>query len=344
MKRVLIIDNDQAMLQTLTGLLKLQGGFLIVHDTQDTSQAKEFLANYPIDIIIAVIRPASFDILEFIATSSEEDVAGKIIAITSNPHRQTLDTIKRIPSVIHLDHSHDILMLTKRVYTELQIDYGGKIRGVNLSSFLQMMELEGSSCTLQVSVKDKVGFLWLQNGEIIAAQTTSFKGEVAALEVISWSNVMIDIDYTPHEVDKDISNSLITLLLESGQLSDERQSKIVNQRMHERHDLLLTVEYKLGDTTRQCILHDISQGGAYIETEQEIEKGRTLTLSLASKKLQTSCTVDAIVSRVDKNGVGLRFITLNSFQEQLVQALIDSSYTAEQTRTENSDIHPAQLL
>lgn len=344
MKRVLIIDSDQVMLQALTGLMKIQGGFLVVHGVQNVSHAKSYLQNHFIDIVITVIRPTTLEFLEFIGQDSGENGAGKIIAITYGLHQNILDMIKQNPSVIHLDHSDDILLLTKRVYTELQIDYGGKIRGVNLSSFLQMMELESTSCTLQVTVKDKVGFLWLKTGEIVAAKTSRLTGEKAALEVISWSNVMIDIDYTDNDVERDIFTPMMTLLLESGQLSDERKSKIDNLRSCERHDLLLTSEYVIGNMTRQCILHDISLGGAYVETNQKIPKGQDFQLVLASKKLQTSCTVDVTTARLDKNGVGVRFTALNSFQEQLVQALIDSCNTTPNEQMEDSVPSPAALF
>ena len=157
MNNVLVVDSDQVMLRTLTGLLKSQGGFINVFAASNTSQTVELLQKTPIDIVITAIRLPTVEGFDLVAKLTKDYPSIKVIIMTEDAHPMLRASIKRIPSAVHLDQSHDISMLTKRIFTELQIDYGGGVRGINLSSFLQMMELESCTCALRVTTKNLIG-------------------------------------------------------------------------------------------------------------------------------------------------------------------------------------------
>lgn len=341
MKNVLVVDSDQVILRTLTSLLKNQGGFLNVFAATNTRQAINLLQKTPVDLVITAIRLPKVDGFRLVSKLTKDYPSIKVIVMTRNAHPLLRASIKRFPSAVHLDQSHDISMLTKRVFTELQIDHGGGVRGINLSSFLQMMELESCTCSLNVTSRDMVGSLWLKNGELIAAKSQAAEGEEAALDILAWKNVYIDIDYTPHEVERQISVSLMMLMVESSQHYDEIRSNSKNNRTHERHDLLVALDYDIRNMTRQCFLRDISLGGAYIETEQEMEMGQTITLVLTSPRLKNSCSIEAHVVRIDGKGAGFRFQINSSQQEQIIKAMIDSSMKSRHLQ-EQAELSPTQ--
>ena len=215
--------------------------------------------------------------------------------------------MKQIPTAVHFDQTLDISLLTKRIFTELHIDYGGQVRGLSLPSFLQMIKLEGRNCTLQISTKGKIGFLSIINGELIAAKFGQLSGESAALEILAWENVLIDIDYSIKKVQPEIDKPLMALLFESGRLADEKQSGRQNLRQHDRFDCLVAVDYDISDWTYQCFMRDISLGGAYIETEQPIKVGQEIILTLTSPEFEHRCAIVGQVVRRDKKGIGVEF-------------------------------------
>lgn len=325
MKNVLIVDSDQAMLRTFTGILKSQGGFLNVFAVTNTRQAIDLLRETPIDLVITAIRLPKVDGFRLVAKFTKEYPSIKVIVMTKDAHPLLRASINRFPAAVHLDQSHDISMLTKRVFTELQIDYGGRVRGINLSSFLQMMELERCTCALCVTSKDLVGWLWIKDGELIAAKSKVAEGKEAALDIIAWKNVLIDIDYTPHEIVRQITAPLMMLIIDSGRREDEVQSKISNGRNYERYDLLVALDCDIKNMTIQCGLCDISLGGAYIETDQKIELGETITLVLSSPTLKSSCSIEATVARKEGRGVGIRFALNSPEQQQVIKVMIESS-------------------
>lgn len=326
---ILIVDSDQAMLKTLTGLLRGQGGFLNVHAATDGKQALMVLQKIPIRIVITAIRVSDIDGLALVARISKEYPSVKIIVMTSNARPLLRAKIRKFPSTVYLDQAHDISMLTNRVFTELQIDYGGRVRGINLSSFLQMMELESRTCTLKVTSKDKTGYLWLENGQPIAAKSKTAKGKEAALKIIAWKNVFIDIDYTPQKVEREISLPLMMLILESGQMDDEKRSSSKNSRRHDRYELLVALDYNIDNIRRHCSLRDISLGGAYIETDQAMEMGDSITLTLTSPALKSTCTIDAEVVRKDDQGVGVLFHLRSIQQKHMIQTMIRGSISTD---------------
>lgn len=344
MNNVLIVDNDPNMLRTLCGLLQSQGGFLNVLAATNGNQALQLLQQMSIQIVITAIRVPELDGFELVARLAKEYPAVKVIVMTNNAKPLLRARIKQFPSAVHLDQAHDLSMLTKRVFTELQIDYGGQVRGINLSSFLQMMALENRTCTLKVTSKNRIGFLWLEQGELIAARSASARGKEAALQIISWQNVLIDIDYAPRRIAREIAMPLMMLILESGQLDDELRSVSKNSRTHERYDLLVALDYDIKGMTRHCLLRDISLGGAYIETDQQIAQGQTIALTLSSPVLKSSCTIDAIVVRRDSKGIGIRFQLKSPHQGQIIQTMINSSISLINKEEEGRHRRPTRVV
>lgn len=327
MNNVLIVDSDQMMLGNLTNLLQVQSGFLQVHTAMSHNQALDIVGKRPVKIVITPLKTPELDGFKLIEQLSSQHPGTKVIAINRDDVPMHSRRMAEFPSAIYLDQSHDLNMLTKRVLTELQIDYGGQVRGVTLTSFVQMMALETVSCELKVSSKDQFGFLWLDRGELIAARLPGDSGKSAAMKILAWKNVLIDINYSPRNIQPEISDPLMMILLESSQKEDEFHSKNGNKRKHERYELLVAIDCDMQDTKRHCALWDICLGGAYLETDHDIKIGETMRLSLNSPPLRSTCTLDAKVVRKDRNGIGVEFLPINPQQQQMVKTLIDGSIT-----------------
>ncbi|MCB2145212.1 MAG: PilZ domain-containing protein [Deltaproteobacteria bacterium] len=324
MKNVLVVDNDPIMLHTFVGLLKSQGSFLQILSATNVQTALEVLSGEDVHILITGMHMSEMDAFELLSLLGEKYPQTRVIVMTNNASSMLRTKIKQMASVIHFDQALDISMLTKRIFTELQIDYGGQVRGITLSSFLQMLELERRSCTLQVTAKGKTGTIFILDGKPAAAKMGLLTGKSAALHILTWENVLIDIDYAPRETQREIATPLMNLLLESGRIVDEKQSQRPNQRKHSRYDCLVGVDYDISDWTYQCYMRDISEGGAYIETEQPVKVGQRLTMSLTSPVLERTCDIDGTVVRRDPKGIGVRFENLTLQQKQVIRSLTET--------------------
>ena len=324
MKNILVVDNDPIMLHTFVGLLKSHSSFLQVLSAANVQTTLEILAGEDIHVLITGMHMSEMEAFELLSLLGADYPETRVIFMTNNASAMLRTKIKQMASVIHFDQALDISMLTKRIFTELQIDYGGQIRGLTLSSFLQMLELEGRSCTLQVTAKGKTGSIYILDGKPAAAKMGLLTGKPALLHILTWENVLIDIDYAPREAPREITTSLMNMLLESGRMVDEKQSQRPNQRKHSRYDCLVGVNYDISDWTYQCYMRDISEGGAYIETEQPIKVGQRLTISLTSPVLERTCAINGTVVRRDPKGIGVRFENLTLQQKQVIRCLTET--------------------
>jgi len=106
-------------------------------------------------------------------------------------------------------------LLNEKVFEELSSAKGGQIHGISLPSFLHMALLEKMTCSLEVKTGKTVGFLYIRNGELTAAETGSLKGKGAAYEIISWENTKIDIRDAGIKKKKEINQPLVDILTEA---------------------------------------------------------------------------------------------------------------------------------
>jgi hypothetical protein len=100
--------------------------------------------------------------------------------------------------------------------------FSGKLLGISLPSFLQMIESEQKSCTLRVTYQGKTGYLYIKNGKLIAAEADSLSKEKAAYEIIVWDEPVIEIKDTFPAKEKEISQPLMAILMEAYRLRDEK--------------------------------------------------------------------------------------------------------------------------
>jgi CheY-like chemotaxis protein len=331
MKNLLIVDNDPITLNSIVGLLKSQAGFFNVFAASSSREALDMVAARSIDLVVAGLHLPEIASFELLAKLERNQPQVCIIVMTDNASQLLRSKVKQRAGAIHFDQALDIGLLIQRIFSELGIAYGGRIRGVSLPSFLQMMELEDRSCTLSITAKGRAGRLYLRKGQPVAARSGQLSGRLAALQILTWKHVTIDIDYTPPTIEREITKPLMNLIMESGRLIDEEQRQRLELRKDERFDCHVAVDYDLSDATYHCCLMDISRGGAYIATEQPIEAGQRIIISLASADRKVSQSFNGLVIRRDRDGIGVKFDALSLRQKQIIGQLLGKAVIAEAT-------------
>ena len=94
------------------------------------------------------------------------------------------------------------------------------ISGFMLANFLQLINLEQKTCTLKVKSKNKVGYLYLNKGELVNAEADGMDGEKAATKIISWRNVQTEI-HDDCQTERKVYTPLMHILLNSTHQADE---------------------------------------------------------------------------------------------------------------------------
>jgi CheY-like chemotaxis protein len=212
---------------------------------------------------------SEMDAFELLSLLGAKYPQTRVIVMTNNASSMFRAKIRQMPSVIHFDQALDVSMLTKRIFTELQIDYGGQVRGITLSSFLQMLELEDAP-GLRVSAKGKVGDDLYSPRQACSGQDGAAGGKGRRRTHPHLGKRDDRYRLCPGEITREIDTPLMNLLLESGRIVDEKQS----QRPDFRNTAGMTAWWVwiMTSVTDLPVLHARHQrGGAYIETEQPVK-------------------------------------------------------------------------
>jgi CheY-like chemotaxis protein/Tfp pilus assembly protein PilZ len=323
MKNILIVDRDPVMLQTFAGLLKSQGQLLHVTTADSGKTALNILARFKIDLLVTGLKIPDLDGFQLLSHVSHNYPELRTIVMVEGPIGIAQARLQRVGSRAVATPTTDIGHLIQRVFTELQIDYGGHMRGISLPSFLQMLELEGKSCRLNISTTDKSGVLFIMEGELIDGQTGKSEGETAVFDILSWQTSQFDIDYAPFQRVRRIHKPLMSILLESRDRLDKGLGAVDNQRGQDRVECLFTVEYNFEDWTYLSFVRDISLGGLYLETEEPVSVGQSILLTLSAQNGR-SCDISGEVVRRDERGIGVRFDELSMHQRTILQDLMHS--------------------
>lgn len=114
--------------------------------------------------------------------------------------------------------------LSKSAMDQMDLGVGGAIHGIGLPSFLQMSEMEGSTFKLKISSLGRAGYLHVNDGQLIGAQTQDIVGRDAAYKIISWDNVVIEIENLEPSLEDEIKQPLMHVLMESLKIKDDEEA------------------------------------------------------------------------------------------------------------------------
>ena len=101
---------------------------------------------------------------------------------------------------------------------------GGRIGGVSLASFLQMLEQERKTCTLVVESDDRSGRLYFNEGDLIDAECGEDVGQEAVYSLLTWQGPSFRVTEGEDRLQR-ITLPLAHILLQAATRQDELQAE-----------------------------------------------------------------------------------------------------------------------
>lgn len=324
MKTILIVDSDAGKIKELAKIIEKRTGMCHIHLAQDGIEAVNIIDNHKLDLVLTSVDIPGIDGLELLTYIGKDYPDVKVIVMVSERSKIVSAQIKKLGGAVFPENTVTLSNIANRVFADLQFESGGKIQGISLPSFLQMIELEGKTCTLAILSGEKKGYLYFFEGTFIAAKTGEITGKAAALEILGWEHIVIEIDYSALNVNQQVNMPLMSLLLESRRMLDEKGIRGHQQRAHERYDCVVSVDYDIDDWAYISYLRNISEGGAYIEMNQPVKLGEEIILTFSTENPPRSCNISGTVVRRDERGVGVKFNELSLLQREMIDLVIKS--------------------
>lgn len=225
MKQVLIVDDEESFLLTLsTGLESYAEQFRVV-TAQDGQAAIAVLEDRRVDLVVTDLRMPTMDGFELMAYMASNYPAIPVVVLTAHATPETEQQLSLPNTIRILEKPVDFDELIETILQNLKgSDTGGSVSGISLPNFMDLIEKEEKSCMLEVQKNDqRVGVLLFNRGVLWDALSRDLNGVEAAFDLLALDEVQIRYRNLPKKkIKRRIKVNLISLLMESARRQDER--------------------------------------------------------------------------------------------------------------------------
>lgn len=222
--KVLIIDDDQALLRLLEKELEEYADFFSVATAADGQSALAILSGTDVSVILTDLRMPGLDGFELMGLVTKNYPDIPVIAMTAFDKPKTKDVVMKSGAVDYLTKPVDGMGLFRRIMKILKKkEEGGSLNKVSLETYLQLVEMEEQTCTLRIRREsgNRSGILFFRNGQLMDARIGNLKGIDAAYEILSWAGVSLSIENSCAVSEKLIDGELQAILLDAMRSRDE---------------------------------------------------------------------------------------------------------------------------
>ncbi len=225
MQSILIVDDDETFVLSLTEGLFFQNPDFKIFSARNGKEAVKMLKASKIDLVVTDIKMPEMDGFELVAYISKNYKAISIIVITAFGTPEIEKNLNDIGAFQYLEKPLDINVLEEKISEGLKRLSNGYVKGVSLASFLQMIAMESETCTLTIKSNEKIGHLYFYEGVLIDAEYDNKQGEEISYEILVWEDVEIEIEKRCRKKVATIDKALNHLLLEAYRRKDEQKKR-----------------------------------------------------------------------------------------------------------------------
>lgn len=227
-KKLLLVDDEKFFLEGLKeGLLDYEDVF-----TTDicfsANEAIKLNEKNEYDLIVTDIRMPKKSGLELFEHLREHHFKGGILAMTAYGSEEVFEKIKQLGGLDIIIKPFDFTWFKDRILDFLSGEeegVSGVIDSINLTSILQMINMENKSVVVRIEIGDSEGFLYFSNGRMVHAEYKGLVGEDAALHLIKLNKGHFSLLKSEKEFPQTIFTPFLTLMINIMKVIDEEMKQ-----------------------------------------------------------------------------------------------------------------------
>lgn len=224
MDKILVVDDNEAVLEALTdGLVLYKSQFRMI-PAADGMEAIKRLNENTISLVLTDLVMPGIGGLELIAYMTRNYRPLPCIVMTRFDGVQSKDSLTWQGVLRCIEKPFEIREVGAAIIEGLDLlDEGITGKGIALSSFLPLIEIERSTCFLKIkSAGAGKGLFYFENGILFDASCGNLKADEAAIEMLTWEGVEITFLTVPlKKYERRIFSDLNTLISAAGQSLDK---------------------------------------------------------------------------------------------------------------------------
>ena len=224
MDKVLLVEDDPKLQKSLwTHLRKYYKKFETIL-TSNGEEAIRILHQRDISLLVADIAIPKIDCLNLLNYIKKKHPHILCIVITAHTIPKIEEMLSDINVFRFFQKPFQLEEVTQTILQALEPDNSGSaLKGISVSGFLQMIELEDKTCLFEVFSPGKgKGIFYFQEGIPFDAVYGNLKGEEAAFKIIAMDEAEIRFKNLPKKkIAKRINTELTSLIMEAMRRKDE---------------------------------------------------------------------------------------------------------------------------
>ncbi|MDP2877276.1 MAG: response regulator [Holophaga sp.] len=217
--KTLLIAEDERATQNLCriGLRGLAGFKILV--ASNGAEALEVMRQETVNVLVTDLNMPVMDGFNLIALVTERYPHIPVLVITSMQEEEhqnvplCLGALRILPKPVRLP------LLMEEIRSVILREPDGMVKGITLTSLLQLMEWEKKNATLNVEGKEGVGLIYVSGGQLIHAAYRDLEGIEAAYQILVWERPHIEFMETC-KVQRTIDMPMAEVLLNAAFLKD----------------------------------------------------------------------------------------------------------------------------
>src|SRR3989475_4887030 len=222
MTTLLLVDDDDFVRSALSRALNRTGGFTVV-PAEHGRRALDVLAEQQVDAILTDLEMPVVDGLTLLAELFENEVRLPVAVMTGQAiNAQLRQRLLAYGIAAIFSKPVDVVELADELQRVLDPKGVGRISGITLFGFLQLLEVERKSGLVVVGASEHEGRLYFDEGELVHAHAGHLEGLTAAYEILSWPEPLVEIFYKRRARQHTVHAPLQHVLMEAARLLDER--------------------------------------------------------------------------------------------------------------------------
>ena len=224
---LLLVEDDEFVRSALTRALNRTGIFAVT-PAEHGERALEILGAGPVDAILTDLQMPVMDGLTLLGHLLERGIRVPVAVMTGQ--RITPELTARLHDygiAATFSKPVDISVLVDELQRSLSPGTVGRIAGITLFGFLQLLEVERKTALIVVHASGREGRLYFDRGTLVHGEAGARTGLAAAYEILGWPDPKLEIFHKRTARRRTIEEPLQHVLMEAARLLDERGQAVV---------------------------------------------------------------------------------------------------------------------
>jgi CheY-like chemotaxis protein len=218
---VLIVDDDPEQARALSRLLSKLRPDLAVLTACNGLAATRLMQEQSVDLVLTDLQMPEMDGFQLLTWVQEHSPETDVFIMSAYGTGQTPAQLSHLGASDYFAKPVDEQAVIARLADAINQSVRGHVHNVSLASFLQLLEMERKSCTLNVVCNERRGVLVVSKGVLVSAHSGELQGEAAAIAIVAWPTPSIVISRETEPSGLPIQSSLGFIVMEAMRLQDE---------------------------------------------------------------------------------------------------------------------------